>query len=117
MSNIQKDDWIYVAHMLDMCNQAQDLVGRKTREEYDLDLALRLALAHLIQIIGEAAQHVKPEFRQIYSKIPWHEVIGMRHRIVHDYMNIDEDVIWQVVQKDLPQLSNELKNIIPEEYL
>jgi uncharacterized protein with HEPN domain len=40
----------------------------------------------------------------------------MRHRIVHDYLNVDEDVVWEVVQSDLPQLAVALEKIIPEEY-
>jgi uncharacterized protein with HEPN domain len=51
------------------------------------------------------------------SEIPWREIIGMRHRIVHDYLNVDEDVVWQVVQEDLPQPIATINQIIPSEYI
>ena len=85
------------------------------RFEYDQDETLRLALTYLVQIIGETAQRVSSEFRQQYPEIPWKEIIGMRHRIVHDYLNVDEDVIWEVIQQDLPPLVEVLARIVPPE--
>lgn len=110
------DEWIYVSHMLDMSLQAQEILSGKSREDYDKEIVLRLALTHLIQIIGEAAQRVSKEFQSQYPQVPWREIIGMRHRIVHDYLNIDEDVVWQVAQNDLPQLVTVLQKIIPPQY-
>lgn len=110
------DDWVYVGHMFDMSQQALEISSSKDKEVYDQDVTLRLALTHLVQMIGEAAQHVSNPFREAHLEIPWREIIGMRHRIVHDYLNVDEDVVWQVVQDDLPRLSATLKRIIPSEY-
>ena len=111
-----KDDWVYVGHMLDMAQKALEISAGKDRIAYDKDETLRLALTHIIQVIGEAAQRVSPEFRHIYNQIPWPEIIGMRHRIVHDYLNIDADVIWEVLQQDLPPLVKTLQAILPPEY-
>ena len=67
---MQKDDTVYVGHMLDMARQARDLVASRTRAEYDADLALRLALAHLVQNIGEAARRVSPELQKAHPDTP-----------------------------------------------
>jgi uncharacterized protein with HEPN domain len=112
-----KDEWVYVGHMLDMSQQALEISNNKNKEEYDNDITLRLALTHLVQVIGEAAQRVSNPFRDAHPEVPWREIIGMRHRIVHDYLNVDEEVVWQVVQDDLPPLVETLKRIIPPEYL
>ena len=111
-----KDDWVYVGHMLDMAQKALEISAGEDRAAYDKDETLRLALTHIIQTIGEAAQRVSPEFRRIYPQVPWQEIIGMRHRIVHDYLNIDEDVIWEVLRQDLPSLAKTLQAILPPEY-
>lgn len=79
----------------------------KTEKLFDTARALRLALAHLIQTLGKTARRVSE-----HSEIPWKEVIGMRHKIVHDYMAIDEDIVWEVVTTDLPQLIVGLERII-----
>ena len=51
-----------------------------------------LALAHLVQVIGEAARRVSPEFCDAHPEIPWKAIVGMRHKVVHDYMDVDEDI-------------------------
>ncbi len=58
---MQKDDLVYLAHMLDSARQAIALVKGKNRDEYGADIALRLALTRLIQVIGEAARRVSQE--------------------------------------------------------
>jgi uncharacterized protein with HEPN domain len=88
-----RSDWVYLGHMLDMCQKGVEITTGKTRQDYEDSDILQFALAHIIQVIGEAADHVSEEFKEAQPQIPWHEIIGMRHRIVHDYMNIDEDVI------------------------
>ena len=82
-----KDDTVYLGHMLDMARKAVSLVRGKDREDYDDDETLRLALTYLIQVIGEAARHVSKEFTDGHPQIPWKAILGMRHKVVHDYMN------------------------------
>lgn len=110
-----KDDTVYVGHMLERAQEALSLVHGKTRQDYDRDSALRLALTHLIQVIGEAARRVSQEFRSRYPQIPWEAIAGMRSKIVHDYMNVDEDIVWDSVMHELPSLVTELKQIVPPE--
>lgn len=108
-----KDDWIYIEHMLDMSKKALDAVKGKSRKNFDNDLTLQMALTHFIQIIGEAARRVSPVSKQAYPEIPWQQIIWMRHRIVHDYMRVDEDVVWEVATNDLPALVSLLEVINP----
>ncbi len=63
-----KDELVYVGHMLDKAHEALSLVRGKTRKDYDRDSALRLALTHLIQVIGEAARRVSSQFRESTRK-------------------------------------------------
>jgi uncharacterized protein with HEPN domain len=106
-----QDDRVYVGHMLDMVRRASKALQNKSRADYDADDILRLGLTHIVQVVGEAARKVSSEFQQSHSEIPWRQIIGMRHRIVHDYMRVDEDVLWEVVSKDLPALLPLLEKI------
>ena len=106
------DDSVYVGHMLDMSKKATRLAQGKDRAEFDRDEALQLALAHLIQIIGEAARRVSPEFRDAHPQIPWRAIVGMRHKIVHDYMDVDEDIVWDTVRHELLPLVTQLEAAI-----
>ncbi len=110
-----KDDSVYVGHMLDTARLAAAKVAGLTREAFDADETLRLALAHLIQTIGEAARQVSPTFREAHPQTPWAKIIGMRHRVVHDYLHVDFDLVWGVVSVDLPALIEALADILPPE--
>jgi uncharacterized protein with HEPN domain len=107
-----KDDAVYVGHMLDMARQARELVASRTRADYDADVALRLALAHLVQNIGEAARRGAPELQKVHPDIPWRNIVGIRHKVVHDYFYVDYDIIWDVVTSDLPRLVSKLELIV-----
>ncbi len=106
------DDSVYVGHMLDMSKKATRLAQGKDQAEFGRDEALQLALAHLIQIIGEAARRVSPEFREAHPQIPWRAIVGMRHKIVHDYMEVDEDIVWDTVRHELLPLVTQLEAVI-----
>jgi uncharacterized protein with HEPN domain len=108
------EDAIYLGHMKDMTRRAVDALKRKKRKDFDADDILRLGLTHLVQVIGEAARKVSPEFQEEHPEIPWRQIIGMRHRIVHDYMRVDEDILWEVVNNDLPKLLPLLEMVSPE---
>lgn len=110
-----KDDLVYVGHMLDKAQEALSLVHGKTRQDYDRDTVIRLALTHLIQVIGEAARRVSPSFCERCPQTPWDAIAGMRNKIVHDYMDVDEDIVWDSVVHELPLLVAELKRIVPVE--
>lgn len=109
---MQKDDLVYVGHMLDKAREAMNLVKGKDRKDYDSETSLRYALAHLLQIIGEAARRISPEFCKAHPEIPWKAIVGMRHKVVHDYMSVDEDVVWDTVQQELPPLIKSLEKIV-----
>ena len=112
---MQRDDRAYLGHMLDLARKAAARVRGRTREEYDTDEDLRIVIAHLVQTIGEAAGRVSPEGRARYGDIPWKQVVGIRHRIVHDYMDVDYDVLWEVATGDLPGLIGALEGIVGRE--
>jgi len=97
-------DLVYVGHMLDMARKAVSKTEGISRATYDADENLRFALIHLIQTIGEAARQVSKEFCHHHTEIRWADIIGMRHKVVHDYLGVDDDIVWQVVTEDLPKL-------------
>lgn len=112
---MQKSDLPYVGQMLDYCYKAVEMVDGVERDTFDEDEKLKLALSHLVQIIGEAARRISDDYRAANPHIPWSKIVGMRHRIVHDYTEIDEDILWSTITEDLKPLIAELKGIVPSE--
>lgn len=72
---------------------------------------VRLALGRLVQNIGEAARRVSPALQDAHPDIPWRNIAGIRHKVVHDYFYVDFDIIWDVVTADLPALVSRLEQI------
>jgi uncharacterized protein with HEPN domain len=111
-----KDDRVYLGHMLEMARKACARVAGRPRADFDADEDLRFVIAHLIQTIGEAAARVSQPTRDAHPEIPWKQVTGIRHRIVHDYMGVDYDVLWEVATRHLSPLIDALEKIVtPEE--
>ena len=97
------DDSVFLGHMLDTAHKVVGRVRKVTRSDFDADEDLRDAIAYRVQIVGEAASRLSKEFRERNSQIPWNRIIGMRHRIVHSYMDVDYDILWEVATKSLPE--------------
>ncbi len=101
--------------MLDAALLAIDLVRDKTRADLDKDISLTLALVKTIEIVGEAAGRISAECRSSHPAIPWLDIIGMRHRLIHAYFDINSDIVWETVTDDLPQLVTELEKALSED--
>ena len=112
---MNKDDSIYIGHMLDLMRKAVGKAQGKSKEAYDRDEDARIVLTHLVQMIGEAANRVPPASRAVHASVPWKQIVGVRHRIVHDYLEVDYDIIWEIVTRDFPPLIPVIASILGEE--
>lgn len=77
-----------------------------------IDRKLQLALTRLIEIIGEAANHVAEETKNRFSEVEWRVLTGIRNVIVHEYFGIDYDIIWVVIQRDIPMLRFKFEQLL-----
>jgi len=101
--------------MRDYCCEALAMIEGRTREDLDVDRMLNLALVRLLEIVGEAANRVPPNERAEYPQIPWPELVGLRNRLIHGYDQVDFDILWQIVTRDLPVLVAQLDKLVPPE--
>ena len=67
-----------------------------------------------IELIGEAATHVPGHVRKDYPDIPWRRIVGIRNRVAHGYLGIDDDVVWDVIQVDVPDLLPRLRTVLQD---
>ena len=108
-----EDDAAYLVQMIEHADKAVRKLGSRTLDELSGDEDLRYVLLHLVQIVGEAARRVSVECQEAHPKIPWRAVIGMRHKIVHDYMEINDRILWEVVAFELQPLIDALRESLP----
>jgi uncharacterized protein with HEPN domain len=102
--------------LLDMLQSAQivaDYLQGRSQNELTTDLQLQDAIIHRLLIIGEASKRVSEITRQTLPAIPWAAISGMRNRLVHEYDEIDLDVVWDTAVNGLPSLILELKKVVP----
>ncbi len=73
---------------------------------------LKRAVVRAIEIIGEASKRLDPDFKTENSNIPWKKMAGMRDVLIHDYMGVDYELVWEVVTVHLPDLSEDIQLIL-----
>ncbi len=101
--------------MLRAAQRARAFVDGKTRESLEEDNeVLGFAVVRAVEVVGEAASKVTLETRNSLTDIPWHNIVGMRNRVVHDYLNVDYDIVWAVVTQNLPDLIEQLEAILAD---
>ena len=111
---MRHDDGVYVGQMVDVAIKIEERAHRLDRRGFDEDEDVRLALAHLVQTLGEAARRVSKEFVAAHPEVPWAEIVGMRHKIVHDYLTVDFDLVWDVTSFEIPRLLPKLRALLPD---
>ena len=108
------DDQPKRRHMLDHAVEAVEMTRGRTRSDLDTDRQLNLALVRLVEIVGEAASRVSGETRERYRDIPWSEIVSLRNRLIHGYDEVDFDILWEIIQSDLPRLICRLEEILDQ---
>lgn len=109
-----KDEHVRLRHMLQAGTKAVTLLGGRSRDEFEADETLILALTRLLEILGEAAKAVPEETKTKQSDIPWKAIAGTRDRLIHGYFDVDLDVVWVILSEDLPALLPRLRRLVEE---
>jgi len=84
------------------------------RQRIEQDELIQVWMLYYLRIIGEAVRALSNEFRAQHQEVPWSDIIGMRHVLVHNYFEIDVDVVKRVLEKDLPDLKHKITAILDE---
>jgi uncharacterized protein with HEPN domain len=102
-----------LSDMLGAAEAALVHVAGKSRDDYENQKLLRDAVERNIEIIGEAARRLPPEFRDQHPEIPWRVIMATRHILAHDYDAVDNDIVWRILTDHLPPLIQQLRPLIP----
>ena len=102
----------YLRHILD---ETEFLIEQTTGISADTFLqstVLKRAFVRSLEVIGEATKHVPSDFRRKYPDVDWREMAGLRDRLIHGYVSIDHQIVWNVVTNDIPTLLRQIRQII-----
>ena len=104
------------AYLWDMLEAAREV--ERMVDDYDLvaflnDRVLLLAVERSVEIIGEAARRVSMSYQTEHAEIPWHEIIGQRNILAHEYGQIDHELLYKTVTEDIPNLISMIEVLLP----
>jgi uncharacterized protein with HEPN domain len=107
----------YLRHIRDEVVYLSESTSGFTKEQLLNDATLKRAVVRSLEIIGEATRNLPMTFRNQHSAVDWKNMAGMRDRLIHGYMSVDYDVVWNVIRDDLPILRLQIEQIINQQNL
>lgn len=109
---MKRDDTVYLHHIWDSIGKIEEyLMGIDEKKFYQVSL-IQDGVIRQLEIIGEAAKHISPEFRAQYPEIPWQDIAGTRDKLIHDYFGVDIEKVWLTASEDISKLKIELARIL-----
>lgn len=108
-------DEAYLLDMLIAARKAEEFLGAEALTRFADDELRQSAVVRQLEIVGEAASKISSEFVAEHPEIPWAEITGMRHRLIHDYRHVDVERVWYTVTERVPELIVLLEPLIPPE--
>jgi uncharacterized protein with HEPN domain len=99
------DDILYLSHIDEAASRIERSAERRGRDALSTDEDLRNATVFRLQTLAESTQRLAFQFKSAHPEIPWDDIAGLRNRLVHGYLDVDFDIVWDVVVSDLPPLA------------
>jgi len=104
-----KDNSVYIEHMLNSIRRIDEYI--ESRNHFFDSHLIQDAVVRNLQVMAESSQRLSDEIKNQHPDIPWDDISGFRNILVHNYLGIDLDVIWSVIEQELPKLEKILNKI------
>lgn len=102
---------LLIADMLERIERIHRFTAGLEREAFLNDEKTIDSVVRNLEVLGEAASRLPEDFRGRNATIPWRKIVGLRHRIVHQYFDVDLELVWEIVQSELPTLEEQLRRL------
>ena len=111
---MRQDDALLL-DMLIAARKIQQFTASMTQDDFNQHEMVQSAVIREIQVIGEAARLISAATKEDHTAIAWQAIAGMRNRVIHEYFNIDLDILWDTITNDIPPLIEQLAGLVPPE--
>lgn len=112
MNRLRRRFDFFIKDMTSAMSRILDYTEGKTYQDFENDLMLRDAVIRNFEIIGESVKHIPYKFQRKYKHIPWQHMFAMRNFIVHEFFDIDDEILWEIIVNDLRKNLQDLKTIL-----
>ncbi len=103
-------EWLfYVDDMIGFSEKVVLFTHDMNQPAFESDVLRFDATLRNLELIGEAATHIPSDIRLAYADIPWRMLIALRNQLIHGYLGIDNDILWSIVELDVPALLSKLR--------
>lgn len=111
----KRKDKEYVLDILTACENILNYKEGYDFERFIRDRKTQDAIIRNIEIIGEAVKNISENIKEKYQEVEWKEIAKTRDKLIHSYFGIDLDILWDIINMDIPRLKNKIKEIIQKE--
>ncbi|WP_100011675.1 DUF86 domain-containing protein [Lentibacillus sediminis] len=108
-----KNDQMYLTHILECINSIESYIPNG-KTDYFSSKMIQDAVIRNLEIIGEATKHLSADLKLRENDIPWSEMAGMRNVLIHEYFGVDNEIVWNVLDKELPLLKVKITKLLQE---
>ncbi|MSR78514.1 MAG: DUF86 domain-containing protein [Candidatus Omnitrophica bacterium] len=108
-----KDDKLYFIHISESIQRIESYT-REGKTAFMKSRLLQDAVVRNFEVIGEAAKQVSETLKQTSPQIPWKRIGGLRDVLIHNYMGVDFEEVWRIVERDLPDLKIKIQSILEQ---
>ena len=109
-----KDDTLYLIHIFECIDRIEGYVQDLVLERFLEDSLRQDAVLRNLQIMAESTQRLSESFKQEHQNIEWVKISGLKNILVHDYLGVDLEIVWNIIATELPQVKMTIKDYIPE---
>jgi len=110
----KRGDQEFISDIKEATERIYQYTSGMNYEMFLQDTKTQDAVIRNIEIIGEAAKNLSPDFRKKYAHLDWKKIAGMRDKIIHFYFGVKWDIVWAVIKDKIPDLSNQINGILNE---
>jgi uncharacterized protein with HEPN domain len=108
---MKRDDSLYIDHILECIAKIELFTKEMTHDAFMTNVAIQDAVIRNLEVIGEATKKLSEDFLKKNKHIPWSDMAGMRNKLIHDYFDVDFDIVWNTIVADLPLLKNLIQEL------
>ena len=106
-------DWrMFLQDIAESCERIARYSQRMTRDTLTSDDQAYDAIVRNMEIIGEASKHIPPEICRLMPEVEWHGLAGLRDFLAHAYFGLDDDILWSVIQNEVPVISSSVQTFL-----
>ena len=108
---MRKDPQVFLTHILESIGWIEKETKDLSKDKFVQDVPTHDAVIRRLEIIGEAVKNLPTDFKKKYPDIAWKKIAGLRDKLIHGYFGIDLELVWEIVNKDIPPLKEQIEKI------